>query len=253
MPIHDWARVGAGTFHDFHQAWLTHIKEALNEGVLPSNYYAQSEQVVSRRQTDVLALQATPTPPAPTPSTPALAVLDVAPPLVRLRLRPAARTQPTRRRMRRVTIRHSSDHRVVAVIEVASPANKDSRDSVRELVEKVCQLLEAGIHVLLVDLLPPRKHDPQGMHAAVWRVFDPAGYQPPDNEPFTLSSYRWDGAQPEVFLEPVGLGALLIDMPLFLERDRYVNVPLERTYAEAYRGVPAFWRNVIEGREARPP
>jgi len=30
---------------------------------------------------------------------------------------------------------------------------------------------------------------------------------------------------------------------------RYVNVPLESTYGEAYRGMPAFWRDVLEGRE----
>jgi hypothetical protein len=34
MPIHDWTRVDAGTFHDFHQAWITHLKETLNDGVL---------------------------------------------------------------------------------------------------------------------------------------------------------------------------------------------------------------------------
>jgi len=36
-------------------------------------------------------------------------------------------------------------------------------------------------------------------------------------------------------------------MPLFLTRGFYVNVPLESTYAFAYRGVPAYWRKVIEG------
>lgn len=37
-------------------------------------------------------------------------------------------------------------------------------------------------------------------------------------------------------------------MPLFLCPDRSVNVPLEATYQAAYRGVPAFWREVLEGR-----
>jgi hypothetical protein len=112
MPVHDWTRVEAGTFHAFHGYWNGHLMDALNSGLLPPDHYALAVQVVSRR--------------------------------------------------RRVVVRQITGHRVVAVIEVASPANKDVRDSVRELVEKVCQLLEAGIHVLLVDLLPPRKHDPQG-------------------------------------------------------------------------------------------
>jgi hypothetical protein len=29
-----------------------------------------------------------------------------------------------------------------------------------------------------------------------------------------------------------------------------MNVPLEATYEEAYRGMPAFWRDVLEGRQA---
>ena len=40
----------------------------------------------------------------------------------------------------------------------------------------------------------------------------------------------------------------LIDMPLFLDPDRYIYVPLEATYLAAYRGMPAFWREVLEGR-----
>ena len=29
MPIHDWTRVDAGTFHAFHTAWVTHLSEML--------------------------------------------------------------------------------------------------------------------------------------------------------------------------------------------------------------------------------
>jgi hypothetical protein len=56
-----------------------------------------------------------------------------------------------------------------------------------------------------------------------------------------------------VFLEPVGLGRPLIGMPLFLSSERYINVPLERTYLEAYRGMPAFWRDALEGAVPAPP
>ena len=30
MPIHDWTRVEAGDFHDFHQCWVVAIRNALN-------------------------------------------------------------------------------------------------------------------------------------------------------------------------------------------------------------------------------
>jgi hypothetical protein len=49
----------------------------------------------------------------------------------------------------------------------------------------------------------------------------------------------------DVFLEHVAVGAPLPDMPL-LRPNRDVNVPLESTYQAAYRGLPAFWRNVLE-------
>jgi hypothetical protein len=38
----------------------------------------------------------------------------------------------------------------------------------------------------------------------------------------------------------------LPEMPLFLDPDRYINVPLEPTYQAAHDGMPAFWRGVLE-------
>lgn len=40
MPVHDWTRVEAGIFHDFHTVWIGQIRNALNEGLLPAGYYA---------------------------------------------------------------------------------------------------------------------------------------------------------------------------------------------------------------------
>jgi hypothetical protein len=44
MPVHNWTLVDDGTYHDFHNGWIVHLKDELNEGVLPKGYYAQSEQ-----------------------------------------------------------------------------------------------------------------------------------------------------------------------------------------------------------------
>ena len=33
MAAHDWTLVGAGIFHDFHNAWITEIRNALNGGI----------------------------------------------------------------------------------------------------------------------------------------------------------------------------------------------------------------------------
>ena len=55
------------------------------------------------------------------------------------------------------------------------------------------------------------------------------------------------GERRKAYAEPVAVGMTLPDMPLFLTEDRYVNVPLEQTYQEAYASVPERWRRVIEG------
>jgi len=60
MPIHDWTRVGAGIFHDFHHTWIAELKLALNAGLLPAGYYALAEQIAGGFGPDVLALEGPP-------------------------------------------------------------------------------------------------------------------------------------------------------------------------------------------------
>jgi len=62
MPVHAWTRVTAGTFHDFHTAWITELRNALNGGVLPEGYYALGEQRAGDVSPDVLTLHAETTP-----------------------------------------------------------------------------------------------------------------------------------------------------------------------------------------------
>ena len=55
------------------------------------------------------------------------------------------------------------------------------------------------------------------------------------------------GPEPVTHVEYVAVGALLPQMPLFLNPARYVKAPLEETYQAAFRGLPAFWREVVTG------
>jgi hypothetical protein len=159
---------------------------------------------------------------------------------------------PSFRSLRRtLTTRHVSGHVIVALIEVVSPANKDRAQNVAELADKVVGAVRAGVHVLVVDLFPPGLHDPEGIPSAIWQRLDEAAdaYELPTGEPRALASFVAD-REPTEYLEHVAVGASLPEMPLFLSPDRYINVPLEATYQEAYRGVPAFWREVLERRNA---
>ena len=54
MPVHDWSRVDAGIFHGFHTLWVTALNNALNDGLLPRDYYAYPGQLVA----DLLTLRA---------------------------------------------------------------------------------------------------------------------------------------------------------------------------------------------------
>src|SRR5579883_231838 len=73
-----------------------------------------------------------------------------------------------RRKQSLVVVRHVSDDRVVAVVEVVSPGNKSSRQALEEFVRKVAEFLSRRVHLLLLDLLPPGRFDPQGIHGAIW-------------------------------------------------------------------------------------
>src|SRR5947208_10777865 len=60
MPVHDWTRVDANLFHDFHQTWTIAIRNALNGGLLPKGFSALVEQHAAGLVPDVIALQRRP-------------------------------------------------------------------------------------------------------------------------------------------------------------------------------------------------
>jgi hypothetical protein len=98
---------------------------------------------------------------------------------------------------------------------------------------------------VVVDIIPPGPHDPQGMNGAVWDCLDGEADPLLPNEPLTLASYLAEKL-PVAYVEHLAVGSPLVEMPLFLNPDCYVNLPLESTYLAAYRGMPAFWRDVLQ-------
>ena len=144
-----------------------------------------------------------------------------------------------------MAIRHASGDRLIAILEVVSPANKDRREHVRAFLDKLEDALGHGIHLLLVELFPASRYDPQGMRGALWSRLGDEPDDPPAQEPLTLAAYVAD-TPVKAYLEHMAVGGVLPDMPLFLDPDTYVNVPLEATYQTTWRGTPARWRNVLE-------
>jgi hypothetical protein len=245
MPIHDWTRVTAGTFHAFHTAWIGQLQEAFNQGLLPAEYYALAEQSAGAIGPDVLTLE-TSGPPArdmdEREPEGGIAVAERAP---RVQKTVTAASAFYLARRRALVVRHASDDRVVAMLEIVSQGNKGKRTALDAFVDKAIAALQHGYHLLIVDLYPPTRHAPAGIHGAIWGEIDDVEYESPPGRLLTLVAYS-AGIPPTAYVQPVGVGEMLPDMPLFLSPKRYVDVPLEATYAAAWRGMPQRWRRELE-------
>jgi Protein of unknown function (DUF4058) len=247
MPIHDWTRVEAGIFHDFHHAWIEEIKRALNTGVLPSEYYAMAEQHAAGFGPDVLTLQGDRN--GDGDDDVGITLLSseggilLAPPKIKV----TAETDREfyRRKQNTVAVRHVSGDRIVAMVEIVSPGNKDGRKALGWFVEKAADLLDKKIHLLILDLHPPGRRDPQGIHGAIWEDITGQEYEAPADKPLTLAAYESDLAL-RAYIVHAAVDDVLTDMPLFLEPRAQVPVPLEATYRSAFAAVPRRWQRVLE-------
>ena len=246
MPIHDWKRVEAGVFHHFHQAWIQEIARALNRGVLPGDYYAMSEVFAAGFEPDVLTLhrpEGDGDGRSSTTSGPS-GVLTLTPP--RVQLAAESEREFYRRKQNSVVVHHVSGDRVVAMVEVVSPGNKSSRHALRSFLDKTSEMLDRRVHLLILDLFPPGPRDPRGIHAAIWEEYTGLEEALPADKLLTLASYESTETL-RAFVEPVAVGDVLPDMPLFLRPGGHVPVPLEATYDAAFESVPGRWRRVLAG------
>jgi hypothetical protein len=185
--------VDAGIFHDFHNVWLGGLRNLLNDGILPSGYYALTERHAGRYIAEVLTLHAGPQPALPPRPTIGGVAVAAAPPKVRrkLSLSPAARS-----RRKTLAIRHVSGHRSRSLRRRDEARRPRSRPNA-----------EGGIGI--------------GSFVADMPV--------------------------KAYLEHLAANRVLPEMPLFLDPDYYINVPLEETYQTTWRGTPEPWRRVLEG------
>jgi hypothetical protein len=249
MPVHDWTRVEDGIFHDFHVAWIGELRRVLNGGLLPPDCYALAEQIVGDIGPDVIALHAPQLKRNGSGAAGEKASLTggvavaTAPPKVQMTL--STQDEGYTRRRRTLVIRHTSDHRIIALIEIVSAGHKASRHAFASFLRKALAALEQGIHLLLIDLHPPTPRDAGGLHVALWDELTGKICDLPGGKNLTLAAYA-AGPPTTAYVQPIAVGEALPDMPLFLTTEQYINVPLERTYLGAYEGVPRFYRDILE-------
>jgi Protein of unknown function (DUF4058) len=247
MPVHDWTRVDDGIFHDFHTVWLVLLRLKLGE-ILPSDYYILAEQKAFGFGPDILTMGRGTAPPANGHSTPMNGLggksntesnVAIAPPKARFVL-----SRPSGYKQRRLAVRRVENDRIVAVIEIVSPGNKSSTRRFDSLVQKANEFLEAGVHLLILDLFPPTPRDPHGIHEAIWGAQTEPIVQPKPPHLLTFASYVAD-VEERAYVELLAVGDRLPDMPLFLEPDFYIAAPLDETYTAAFKGVPRPWSEIL--------
>jgi hypothetical protein len=208
MPIHDWARVDADLFHDFHQTWTIAIRNALNGGLLPRGFSALVEQHAAGLVPDVLAAACG----------------------------------------NRITIHHPLGRVVCAIEIVSSgnkssrSALRSFVEKTLEFLHKGVHLLivdlfppsmhdPQGIHKAIWDEIQDQQ------------VEQP--FELPHDHRLTLAAYVADAAS-EAYVELVRVGELLPDMPAFLGVDSYIPVPLEATYQATWASCPEDMREAVE-------
>lgn len=239
MPIHDWTNVPAGLFHDFHQSWSINIRNSLNAGLLPTDFMALVEQKSGAKEPDVLAIDLA----SKSRRSPDRGSLAIKEPPKSLEVC-STNLKFYAAKANRIVIKHHVG-RTVAIIEIVSPGNKCSGPALRDFVEKIAAFLNAGIHVLIIDLFPPTKRDPEGIHKAIWDQFGDEDYQLPKGKDRLLVSYSC-GENLSAYLQALAVGDEPKDMPLYLTEDFFVDVPLEATYRESWNVTPALIRQIVE-------
>ena len=256
MPLHDWSRVEMGIFHAFHHGWIGQLKRTLNLRALPNEYYALAEQHAGGFGPEVLTLKDGTRSGAdeepredddanlPTRSSEGGAALLSSPPKAAVKTEVVAEFY--RRKQNASVVRSVSADRMVAVLEVVSPADKSTRNALRSFVEKSADLLNQRIHLLILDVQPPSPRDPQGAHGAIWEEISGQEHVAPADRPLTMAAYE-SGLTIRAYVQPASVGDVLPDMPLFLEPDGHVLVPLEETYQNAFAVFPRRWQAVLEG------
>ncbi len=231
MPMHDWTRVSAGSYHNFHLLWIGQILTHLNKGLLPDGCYAMGEQRVDGPEPDVVTFRQAGSQNA------AVGLLD-APPQTQLHVR-SPESDAYAAKANRVSVYNSED-RVIAVLELVSPGNKDSTRAYKNFIGKLLEFIECSVHVLVVDPFPVWPTAPQTVFDALCTNLDlPTTPSNERHKPLQVVSVNANSrGGHELFAETFAVDESLPIMPLFLLPGEYINVPLEVSYQAAWNGLP---------------
>jgi hypothetical protein len=201
-------------WHSFHNSWATYLSSQLN-ALLPEGYFAEAN-VQFGVEIDVATFQEPGANPPP-------AGWQVPPPHASLPLElPEAVVEVG-------IFSRSGGPLLAGAIELVSPANKDRQTHRDALVSKCAAYLQAGVGLVLVDVVTERSTDFHRELLARLGVGDPgpgpalsgSAYRPVERDGVTTL---------DVWREPVAVGQPLPTLPLWLRGGLCLPVELEATY-----------------------
>jgi hypothetical protein len=129
------------------------------------------------------------------------------------------------------------NRRLVAAVEIVSPANKDRPENRRAFVTKCAALLQQRVSVTIVDLVTTRQFNLYGDLLEMLGKADP--WLSPESPPLYVAACRETLTQQGWWLETWGnvltVGQPLPTVPLWLADDFAVPLELESSYEETCR------------------
>jgi Protein of unknown function (DUF4058) len=127
--------------------------------------------------------------------------------------------------------------RLVAAVEIVSPANKDRPENRRAFVTKSAALLQQRVSVAMVDLVTTRPFNLYGDLLELIGQADPA--LAPEPPALYAAACRWtrqdDAWHFEAWAHALALGQPLPTLPLWLADDLAVPLELEASYEDTCR------------------
>ncbi len=217
-----------------HGAWATFLMQQLNEGVLPAGYVAaQHVYVGDHLQVDVATLERGRREERAGGGTVATAATVWAPPAPPVVLS----VDLSGLDVTEVRVSLAGGRRLVAAVELVSPANKDRPGHQQAFAAKVGGYLRQQVGVVVVDVVTERQ---DSLHEELLRLLD-AGEAATDL--FTADlyavAYRAEPGEGkprlEAWPEALAIGAPLPRLPLWIGPERAVPLDLEAGYTAACR------------------
>ncbi len=231
MPLRDHFRLplrALCSWESFHSGWANEIMRQLNR-TLPSGYVARPNVKLGVDvQADVGALEETEREQAEGEG--GVATATWAPPRPTL----SAAVDFHRLDVFEVQVHREGGLEMVAAVELVSPRNKDRRTARRQFVAKWAAYLQAGVSVVVVDVVTERR---ENLYAALLEQLDLATEGHGTGELYATACRAVPPDAPgrlETWVERLAPGSALPTLPLWLETDLAVPLPLERSYEATF-------------------